>query len=112
MLDADYGMRILALDDDGVPFGFLDGLRYHIDPSLDPVYHHPDLDDDATCGCLLALVRKAWGPDCRVEVWLHGDGTAGVYVHRLDLVFGEEHCSLGLALAAALLAAPPKAGEP
>ena len=35
-----------------------------------------DLDDPGTLGCLLALVRKAWGPRCNVVHWLDGGGWA------------------------------------
>ena len=36
----------------------------------------PDLDDPATIGCLLALVREAWGPTCSVVHVLDGNGWA------------------------------------
>jgi hypothetical protein len=73
----------------------------------------PDLDDPATCGCMLTLVRKAWGPDVTVAN-IDGllvrsttitDRIGCVMFRRLDAPIGER-------LAAALLAAPPKAGEP
>jgi hypothetical protein len=76
----------------------------------------PDLADPATCGCLLTLVRKAWGADSdgvRVDVAVFEDGSA-----RVEIWVPDADCeraflgdSLGLALAAALLAAPAKAGE-
>jgi hypothetical protein len=74
---------------------------------------HPDLDDDATCGCLLALVRKAWGPDVavqntdgpRVRSTTISNGSGRVLFHVGGKPTGER-------LAAALLAAPVKAGEP
>ena len=69
----------------------------------------PDLDDPATQGCMLALVRKAWGgAPIRVAVTIDGTGCTvvislgfkGLELARVD---GE---TLGQALAAALLAAP------
>jgi hypothetical protein len=73
----------------------------------------PDLDDEATCGCLLALVRKAWGPDVavqntdgpRVRSTTISNGSGRVLFHVGGKPTGER-------LAAALLAAPVKAGEP
>ena len=41
---------------------------------------HPDLRDPATIGCLLHLVREAWG-DNTITVDKHG-GVAGSYVFR------------------------------
>ncbi len=70
----------------------------------------PDIDDDATCGCLLALVRKAWGDGFnRVEITVYEDGSACVDIVSAsnaddDHDFPED--TLGQALAAALLAAP------
>lgn len=72
----------------------------------------PDLDDDATCGCLLTLVRKAWGPECEVEIEVFKTGAASVVVRTGNRTEMFVEPSLGLALAAALLAAPGKAGEP
>jgi hypothetical protein len=78
---------------------------------------HPDLDDPATCGHMLGLVRKAWGADCRVEVTIEDDGSADVSIYRradgrVSCVHVSRRDTLGQALAAALLAAPAKAGEP
>ncbi len=36
----------------------------------------PDLDDPATLGCLLALVREAWGPNAWVQVIVDGIGAS------------------------------------
>ena len=38
---------------------------------------YPDLSDPATLGCVLALVREAWGEDCAYAcvVGVHGDGS-------------------------------------
>jgi len=66
----------------------------------------PDLDDPATLGCLLALVREAWG-DATIYVAKDGAGWA-VFGGRRDLgplsmqTFGSE----AEALVAALEAAP------
>jgi hypothetical protein len=80
---------------------------------------HPDLDDDATCGCLLALVRKAWGDPHAFVSWTSDDGWR-VWVHdtRRDRhadpddggVVARGRETPGFALAAALLAAPAKTG--
>lgn len=74
----------------------------------------PDLDDDATCGVLLGLVRKAWG-FCVVEITIHEDGSATIAM--LDAIDGSlvravHRDTLGQALEAALLAAPPPRQEP
>lgn len=37
----------------------------------------PDLADPATLGCLLALVREAWGPVCDGVVVVESDGPRG-----------------------------------
>jgi hypothetical protein len=68
----------------------------------------PDLDDPATLGCLLALVREAWG-SCRVEVWVYDDGSAGVYVPEAtsgDQLFAGQYDTLGSALVFAMEGAP------
>ena len=58
----------------------------------------PDLDDAATLGCLLALVREAWGRDVFVEH--HGDGLWRVHQAHREYVIG-----VGRTEAAALVAA-------
>lgn len=75
---------------------------------------HPDLDDQATCGCLLALVREAWGDHYEIRVSIEADGVE-VSVHwsalapslGVGIIRGFLHKTLGPALVAALLAAPP-----
>jgi hypothetical protein len=76
----------------------------------------PDIDDPANHGHMLGLVRKAWGADCRVEVTIEDDGSADVSIYRradgrVSCVHVSRRDTLGQALAAALLAAPAKAGE-
>lgn len=76
----------------------------------------PDLDDDATCGCLLTLVRKAWGGR-DIDIAILSDGYTALLIQPHEDSFDErEVCikaaSLGLALAAALLAAPPRTEGP
>lgn len=62
-----------------------------------------DLDNPGNHGHLLALVRKAWGG--RVKIYVYDDGAASVHV-RGGGDYNFKHDTLGLALAAALLAAP------
>jgi hypothetical protein len=70
----------------------------------------PDLDDDATCGCLLGLVRDAWGPD--YSVMFNPEGVVELaHIPTANFRYFEG-ASGGRALAAALLAALPKTGEP
>jgi hypothetical protein len=63
----------------------------------------PDLDDAATLGCLLALVREAWGRDVFVEH--HGDGLWRVHQAHREYVIGVGRTEAA-ALVAALLGAP------
>jgi hypothetical protein len=73
----------------------------------------PDLTDPATLGCLLTLVREAWG-DPRLVVIYHGEAaypgqSEGWAVQCADNrlpVAGEDYPSEGEALVAALEAAP------
>ena len=68
----------------------------------------PDLADPATLGCLLALVREAWGQDDLAAVQIGTDGKGGqewavrshLHAPRQHLGWGEAH-----ALVAALRAA-------
>lgn len=67
-------------------------------------------------GVLLALVREAYGPKCRVGVFTYEDGSTLIHIHDdKGLAHGDgldAHVTLGLALAAALLAAPSKQEPP
>ena len=42
-----------------------------------PITMYPDLTDPATLGCLLALVREAWGPEATVSVNISGFWAVG-----------------------------------
>jgi len=68
------GLRIVRRDDDGYVIGYYDNQWYMsecVPGSL------PDLSDPATLGCLLALVRKAWGPEATVSVNISGFWAVG-----------------------------------
>ena len=58
----------------------------------------PDLEDPATLGCLLALVREAWGAEKEACEWSH--------VHDQWSFLGETGDTEAEALVAALEAAP------
>ena len=58
----------------------------------------PDLADPATLGCLLALVREAWGSEREVCEWSH--------VHSRWMFLGETGETEAEALIAALEATP------
>jgi hypothetical protein len=77
--------------------------------------NRPDIDDPATQGFMLALVRKAYGPDASIEISLDPDGACvSIAMLMLEDVTARRYfkrvpfsgATLGLALAAALLAAP------
>jgi hypothetical protein len=72
----------------------------------------PDLSDAATLGCLLALVREAWGDPRLVAIYCeaaHAGQSEGWAVQTADNrlpVAGEDHETEAAALVAALEAAP------
>lgn len=108
MLDAVLG-RVIAVHEDEIVFH---DCRVDLLAKVQP--DSPDLDDPATRGCLLELVRQAWGGH---DVWFEPDmanrATGEVFVWQLrcrrpnDI---EERMSLGAtqesALVEALEAAP------
>ena len=65
LLSLDYGRVLDVRDDDGMQM--VSASEYPYDDDGTPEYrwadatHIPDLSDPATLGCLLALVREAWG---------------------------------------------------
>ena len=59
MLTSD-GFRVCRVDTDGYKFGYHTEYNYAYAVVGDVL---PDLEDPATLGCLLALVREAWWQD-------------------------------------------------
>ena len=104
------GERVVLVDADGTlrlaaPWGGTVGVtavRSFYDSSGACL---PDLSDAATLGCLLALVREAWGQDDLVAFRFDGQWCAEVTPQE-----GQHHAFYGAseaeALAAALEAAP------
>ena len=108
---ADAGGRIVVtLCDDGAPVWYDGETVTADDEGAAPL---PDLDDRATLGCLLALVRLAWGPTCSVVHVLDGNGwaliTSGGALGLPELGKGHPtkfHRTYAEGLVAALEAAP------
>lgn len=78
----------------------------------------PDLQDDATKGCVLALLREAWDDECICleakarsnggHVWKLSPGRWNTSSLRKKFVFVRKYSSEGQALVEGLLAAPKK----
>ena len=82
---ADTGLRIVRRDSDGYLAGCYAKYAY-MSACIDGVWTDapdntvdclPDLTDPATLGCLLALVREAWGPEATVSVNISGFWAVG-----------------------------------
>ncbi len=82
------GLRVTRCDRDGYVVGYYADLSYIAECVQGSL---PDLTDPATFGCLLALVRKAWGQG----VYLLPDG--GWYVKGARL---QDGVSIGLGICA------------
>ena len=67
-------LRVSRCDDDGYVVGYYENLSYIAECVPDSL---PDLRDPATLGCLLALVREAWGPEATVSVNISGFWAVG-----------------------------------
>jgi hypothetical protein len=85
---SDKGLRVTRCDRDGYVVGYYEDLSYIAECVQGSL---PDLTDPATLGCLLALVRKAWGQG----VYLLPDG--GWYVKGARLQDGS---TIGLGIRA------------
>ena len=57
---ANNGRRVTDLDDNGESVGHIPGVHTLFGRGSEVI---PDLSDPATYGCLVALVRSAWGPN-------------------------------------------------
>ena len=102
----DEGRRVMRVwpDDLGIKWSHL--LDNRVVRDADAL---PDLTDPATLGCLLALVREAWGADfIDVVCEQANDLEDGGYVWRVNLPWGKGTCgpTEAEALVTALEAAP------
>ncbi len=84
----EYGYRVLSVEGDQVTTSELSYSRhgYQVESSHTTwawggdLLQRPDLDDPATLGCLLALVREKWGPLSCV-IWDRDRKMWAVYCH-------------------------------
>lgn len=67
-------LRVTRCDDDGYVVGYYENMSYIAECVSGSL---PDLSDPATLGCLLALVREAWGPEATVSVNISGFWAVG-----------------------------------
>ena len=67
-------LRVTRCDDDGYVVGYYENMSYIAECVPGTL---PDLTDPATLGCLLALVREAWGPEATVSVNISGFWAVG-----------------------------------
>ena len=67
-------LRVTRCDDDGYVVGYYKNMSYIAECVPGTL---PDLTDPATLGCLLALVREAWGPEATVSVNISGFWAVG-----------------------------------
>ena len=67
-------LRVTRCDDDGYVVGYYENMSYIAECVSGST---PDLSDPATLGCLLALVREAWGSEATVSVNISGFWAVG-----------------------------------
>ena len=95
-----------------VPPAYFGSTGYILRMEQPPARAYPDLSDHATLGCLLALVREAWGNPRLVAIYCEPANpgqSEGWAVQRADNrlpVAGENYATEAEALVAALEAAP------
>lgn len=104
---ADDGCSVAMESDlEGESHSWSDGLEVWCDDDL----RLPDLTDPATVGCLLALVRDAWGDDGIATMRAYAPDMAGqwsVYTYRGGRCLPcKRQATEAMALVAALEAAP------
>lgn len=109
----DYGERVFdTMDLDEIEWWQQPGGKDMLDGGPYPGPYLPDLTDPATLGCLLQLVRDAWGDPRLVAIYCepaHPGQSEGWAVQSADNrlpVAGENYESEAAALVAALVAAP------
>ena len=100
--DDDHISRVIAQDDLGVW-----ALSSHGPMRANPADILPNLSGPATLGCLLALVREAWGdPGICASRGPGGDWYVESWSAHDRLMYAHSHPSEAAALVAALGAAP------